>query len=179
MKRHIVIVGAPGCGKTTVVRRTLERLRAAGVEVFGFWTGEIRERGSRQGFDIESLAGKRAVMAHVGLKGGPSVSKYRVDVEAIESVAVEEIRRALREGLPGGILVMDEIGKMELFCAEFRDAVVAAVDGPLRVLATAMGKPHPFVESITQRPDVEVVAVTAANRDGLPDVLIGKLAAAG
>lgn len=178
MKRHILLVGTPGCGKTTVTRRALELLRARGAEVFGFWTGEIRERGARLGFDIESLSGDRAIMAHVRFKGGPSVSKYGVDVEAVNRIAVAEIRRALREGRGGAILIVDEIGKMELFSAEFRDAVTTAVGGPLRLLATAMSKPHPFVDALKRRPDVETIAVTAANRDTLPEFLAVELTTA-
>jgi len=175
IKRHLLLVGAPGCGKTTVARRTAELLRDRGAEIFGFWTGEIRERGARIGFDIESLSGDRAIMAHVGFKGGPSVSKYGVDVEAVNRIAVAEIRRALREARPAAILVIDEIGKMELFSAEFRDAVTTAIGGPLRVLATAMTKPHPFVDALKRRPDVETVAITTTNRDRLPELLAAEL----
>jgi len=176
MKRHILLVGVPGCGKTTVVRRTVERLRDAGAAVFGFWTGEIREAGVRKGFDIESLSGKRAVMAHVTFRGGPRVSRYGVDMGAINDVAVAEIQRALAAGRADAVLIMDEIGKMELLSPEFRAAVNAALDAPLRILATAMTRPHPFVDAVKRRPDVEIVSVTCANRDNLPDVLAGDLA---
>jgi len=176
MMHHIVVVGAPGSGKTTVVRRTIDLLRARGAPVFGFWTGEIRQAGGRVGFDIESASGAREIMAHMDFRRGPAVSKYRVDVEAVKHVAVAEIRRALGAGASGAVLVVDEIGKMELFSEEFRAAVMAALESPLRVLATAMSKPHPFVDAIKARDDVEIVRVTSGNRDGLPDELARRLA---
>jgi nucleoside-triphosphatase len=179
MKRHILLVGTPGCGKTTVIRRTVEILLARGVRIYGFWTGEVRDDSrQRVGFDIESVAGVRAVMAHVDFARGPAVSRYRVDIEAIDRVAVAEMRRALREGGPAATLIIDEMGKMEMFSSAFRDAVAAAMDGPLRVLATAMAKPHPFVDGVKGRSDVEVVSVTHANRDALPEVLAEELTAA-
>jgi nucleoside-triphosphatase len=176
MKRHIILVGPPGCGKTTVIRRTVDRLRDARAPVFGFWTAEIRDQGIRRGFQIETLLGVRSVMAHVDFKAGPKVSKYGVNVEAVNRVAVAEIDRALREGERAAILVMDEIGKMELMSPAFRAAVASAIESPLRILATAMSKAHPFVDGLKRRPDVEVVAVSTANRDSLPEVLAGELA---
>ena len=177
VQRHIILlVGAPGCGKTTVVRRTVELLRARGVRVFGFWSGEIREAGVRVGFDLEAASGARAIMAHAHFARGPAVSKYRVDVPALDDVAVAEIRRAMAEGAAGAALVIDEIGKMELCSTEFRAAVTAALDSRLRVLATATSKPHPFVDAIKARDDIEVVRVTRDNRDRLAQELAQRLA---
>jgi nucleoside-triphosphatase len=177
MQRHIILVGAPGSGKTTVVQRTVELLRDRGADVFGFFTGEIRAAGRRVGFSIESLAGERQVMAHVSFARGPTVSRYRVDVDAINAVAVAEMQRALREG-GAAVLVLDEIGKMELFSPRFRDAVTQALAGRSRILASAMSKPHPFVDAVKGAPDVEVVAVTPTNRERLPRALADELAPA-
>jgi len=179
MKRHILLVGLPGSGKTTIARRAIELLRGRGIRVWGFWTGEIREAGIRRGFDIESLSGFRSVMAHVDLRQRPTVSKYGVDVAAVDTVAVAEINRAVSEGQRGVVLVMDEIGKMELMSPAFRAAVMAAMDSELRILATAMSKPHPFVDRVKGRPDVEVITVTRANRDSLPGTIAASLAGNG
>lgn len=176
MKRQILLVGLPGSGKTTVARRTLEGLQGRGTPVYGFWTGEIREYGTRCGFDIESVSGGRAVMAHVDLPQGPKVSRYGVDVAAVDAVAVAEIRRAVAVGKPGAVLVIDEIGKMELMSPAFREAVTLALDSALRVLATAMSKPNPFVDGVKARPDVDVITATRANRDSLPGTITAGLA---
>jgi len=114
MKRHILLVGLPGSGKTTIARRAIELLRGRGTRVWGFWTGEIREAGNRRGFDIESVSGTHAVMADVDFRQRPKVSKYGVDVAAVDTVAVAEINRAVGAGQRGAVLVIDEIGKMEL-----------------------------------------------------------------
>ena len=80
-------------------------------------------------------------MAHVDLRGRgrPRVSRYVVDVKAIERVGVAAMRRAMRAGQ---IVVVDEIDKMELFCGPFKDAVLQAVGGPYIVVATVMAKPN-------------------------------------
>ncbi|MGE5831636.1 MAG: nucleoside-triphosphatase, partial [Methanomicrobiales archaeon] len=52
MIKNILVTGAPGCGKTTLVRRVAENLEA--IPVAGFYTEEIREKGERVGFALVS-----------------------------------------------------------------------------------------------------------------------------
>ena len=115
-----------------------------------------------------TLDGRTAVMAHVNLRGQgrPRVSRYGVDVGAIERVGVAALRRAMREGQ---IVVVDEIGKMELFCGPFKEAVLQAMSGPHTVVATAMSRPNPWVDSLKAMPDVMLWEVTTGNRDGMAE----------
>ncbi|MGD1996123.1 MAG: nucleoside-triphosphatase [Anaerolineae bacterium] len=168
MGRTLLLVGRPGIGKTTVIRAVAEVL---GEGAGGFYTEEIRRSGRRRGFRLETLDGHEAVMAHVDLRGEgrPSVSRYGVDVGVIEDVGVAALRRAMRERR---IVVVDEIGKMELFCGAFKDAVLDAVDGPCAVVATAMIRPHPWVDALRARPQVAQWEVTRANRDELPERVV-------
>ena len=43
--KHLWLTGPPGCGKTTVVLRLVERLRDLRLQ--GFYTEELREHGQR------------------------------------------------------------------------------------------------------------------------------------
>ena len=62
------ILGPSGCGKTTVLRRSVELLRDRCLS--GFYTEEIRHRGSRVGFRAIGLGGSSAILAHTNF-GGP------------------------------------------------------------------------------------------------------------
>jgi nucleoside-triphosphatase len=168
MGRTLLLVGRPGIGKTTVVRAVVEAL---GEQAGGFYTEEIRGPGGRKGFRLVTLDGQETVMAHVNLRGRgrPRVSRYGVDVGAIERVGVTALRRAMREGR---ILVVDEIGKMELFCGAFKDAVLRAVNGPCTVVATAMARPNPWVDALKAMPNVTLWEVTAGNRDDLAERVV-------
>ena len=168
MGRTLLLTGRPGIGKTTVVKAVADLLRdRAG----GFYTEEIRGPGGRKGFRLVTLDGQEAVMAHVDLRGRgrPRVSRYGVDVSAVERVGVSALRRAMQAGQ---IVVVDEIGKMELFCGPFKDVVLQAIGGPHTVVATVMAKPNPWVDGLKSMPQVEVWEVTVENRDAVAEHIV-------
>ncbi len=165
MGRALLLTGRPGVGKTTVIKAVAEAL---GERAGGFYTEEMRGPGGRKGFRLITLDGQEAVMAHVNLRGGgrPQVGRYGVDVAAMERVGVAALRRAMQKGQ---IVVIDEIGKMELYCGPFKDAVLQAIGGPGTVLATVMAKPNPWVDALKALPQVEGWEVTTENRSSMPD----------
>jgi nucleoside-triphosphatase len=169
---RVLIEARPGAGKTTVAVRLGERLRAAGLPIAGFVTEEIREGGSRVGFRVESFAGQRGLLAHVSLSGPPRVGKYGVDLEAFERVAVPSLRSP-----SGAATVIDELGKMELASAAFRDAVIALFNSDVPIVATVHAFRHPFTDEMKRRAGVELIRLGRANRDGLPDALAERLLA--
>src|ERR671930_595519 len=95
----ILLEGRPGIGKTTVARRLVEVLRMMGASVSGFTTEEIRDRGRRLGFRVESLSGPSAVLAHVDLSGPPRVGKYGVDLAAFERVVLHAFAQPFTDTL--------------------------------------------------------------------------------
>jgi len=127
----------------------------------GFYTEELRDRGVRQGFRIITLDGDEATLAHVGIQSSHRVGKYGVDLSGMDNVAVPSVREAIRNR---DIVVIDEIGKMELFSDNFRDAVLEALDSGKKVLGTVMLASHPWADGVKSRPEVEVVHVTRSNR---------------
>jgi nucleoside-triphosphatase len=172
MSKNILLTGAPGCGKTTLIRRALARLPwPAG----GFYTQELRSGGVRRGFIMMTLDGEEAVLAHIDYAGPPRVGRYGVDVAALEAVGVASIRRALAGAV---LVIIDEIGPMELLSPAFCAAVQEALDSPHAVLGTIVQRAHPFADAIKARPDVTVIPVTPANRDRLLEEVLALVTAA-
>ena len=166
---RVLLEARPGVGKTTVARRVLDLVRQDGVTVAGFTTVELCEARQRVGFAIETVDGARAVLAHVDLHGPPRVGKYGVDVVAFERLAVPAL------AVPARIVVIDELGKMELASAAFRETVRDLFTRPVDVVATVLAFAHPVTDELKARPNVDVVRVTAGNRDALPKRLQHRL----
>src|SRR5919108_4800470 len=116
---RVLVEVRPAVGKTTVARRLAALLQEAVVPLAGFVTEELRERGRRVGFALETFEGARAVLAHVDLSGPPRVGKYGVDLPAFERLAL----RALGSPPADGVALVDELGKMELASEPFRAPV--------------------------------------------------------
>jgi nucleoside-triphosphatase len=154
-----LLTGSPGTGKTTVIRQAITGLE---IKAGGFYTEEIRSGGVRQGFRIITLDGQDAVLAHVDNPGRCRVSKYGVDTTSLDNVGVAAIERAIRDS---DLIVIDEIGKMELFSPGFKEAVLKAIDSGKKLLGTIMLSPHPFADDVKRRAEVKVVEVTRNNHE--------------
>ena len=164
--KNILLTGLPGCGKTTVVRRVVERL--SHQRLAGFYTEELREHGQRLGFEAIGLGGGKTMLAHVDFRTRHRVGRYGVDLEGFEAIVHTELNRE-----PGEVdlIVIDEIGKMECLSPVFVAAITRVLDGPVPVLATIAAKGGGFIAQVKARSDVEIVTVTSANRDRLPEEL--------
>jgi nucleoside-triphosphatase THEP1 len=75
------------------------------------------------------------------------------------------------------LLVIDELGKMELFSEPFRAAVSDLFASTVPIVATVHVARHPFTDELKRRPGVEIVRVTERNRDELPEELATRLSA--
>ncbi|MDQ4027538.1 MAG: nucleoside-triphosphatase, partial [Actinomycetota bacterium] len=114
--------------------------------------------------------GRTGILAHVDFDG-PRVGKYGVDPTAFESLVLPALEVEDTET----IVVIDELGKMELMSEAFRHAVDVLFEGDNNLVATVHVYRHPFTERLKQRPATEVVKVTTANRNGLPQDIATRL----
>ena len=161
MIQKVLLTGRPGCGKTTLIKRVVNKLK---LPAGGFYTEEIREHGQRVGFKIVTLDGETAVLAHVDFKTPQRLGKYGLDLSGLETVGVAALREAMRVRQ---LVVLDEIGPMELRSAIFRDIVTKAFDTGVPILATITARSFPFSDALRKRSDVNVIEVRPNNREQL------------
>ncbi|MDO8568611.1 MAG: NTPase [Dehalococcoidales bacterium] len=157
MQSVYLLTGRPGTGKTSLIKQVVTDLK---VRAGGFYTEEIRSHGERLGFKLVTLDGKAATLAHIDFKSAQRVSRYGVDIEALERVGVV----ALKQAATGcELVVVDEIGKMELLSSDFRETIRQIIDSGKRVLGTIMLSSNPWADEIKHQAQVKLVTVTREN----------------
>jgi nucleoside-triphosphatase len=165
---HILITGPPRCGKSTLIERVVRRLDRPAT---GFFTRELRTGERRVGFAIETLDGKRGILAHQDLRSRYQVGKYGVNLADIDGIAVP----SLVPSGPEELVVVDEIGKMECFSRLFRDTLIRVLDSSHRVLGSIALKGDRFIEGIKGRDDVLLIGLKEVNREEALGVVLGEL----
>jgi nucleoside-triphosphatase len=99
------------------------------------------------------------------------VARYGVDKDGFEAfLATLELLNPNVE-----LVVIDEIGKMELFSNRFRNLVCDVLNNDKQVLATIPLKGNDFTRGVKQRIDIHLIEVTHASRDRLPESIVERL----
>jgi len=129
-ENNIFITGPPRSGKSTMIEEIIEE---TGLKAEGLRTPEIREKGKRKGFKIlDTKEGTEGVLAHVDIEEGPNVSRYTVNLEDLEEFTEKSLKNISDDC---EVVVVDEIGTMELFSDRFEEAVEELLKDERPVLA--------------------------------------------
>ena len=160
-KRRIVITGRPGVGKTTLIEKLVAELS---IPVGGMITREIRKCDHRVGFSVIDIAtGKEGILAHIHQRNGPRMGRYRVNLHDLEEIGIAAIDNAISAG---SIVVIDEIGPMEITSPKFIPAVERVVaSGAQFIISTHAKLDHPLIHRLRQQ--FTLYRVKMGNRDRL------------
>ena len=166
--QNIFITGYPRVGKTTLIKKILEEIEK---KCAGFYTEEIRnEKGNRIGFKIITLEEKReGILAHEEGKRKERVGKYSVFVTEFEELIIDEMKKDAE------LIVIDEIGKMELLSKKFKEQLIVNLEKG-NVIATITKKGGgKYVENLKKREDSKLYELTIENRDRMLDEILQEI----
>ncbi|MFQ6136028.1 MAG: NTPase [Candidatus Hydrothermarchaeales archaeon] len=168
----LLISGMPGSGKTTLCERVIEELEGM-LKIGGFISSEIREGGIRKGFKIRDVrTGKWGTLAHIDQMTGPRLGKYRVNLNDLNTIGVGAILEALEDC---DLIIIDEIGPMELFSDEFEKVIKDTFDSKKHVIATIHFRSRDRLIRRFGMGDIPFLMIDEGNRESLVKDIVGKL----
>jgi len=157
---NVLVTGKPRVGKTTIIARILAESNKSAI---GFITKEIREKGYRIGFNIETLSGiVKPLASKKGKTSKYKVGSYNVYVENVDFV-VDYLKAKIESGTNYDLIVLDEVGKMELYSDSFREFVLYCLEQK-KILGTIMMRDNDFTSKTKNRLDTIVYQLTEKNR---------------
>lgn len=159
----ILLTGEPGCGKTTLLQEFLEAV----TNKQGFVAREVRSEGSRVGFKLVSSSGQTALLASVASTSKLRVSKYGVELEALDGFLSK-----LPVVESYNLLYVDEIGQMQLFSDNFKMLIMSYLNEPNMYMGTITGiYGDEFTKQILAREDIILLKINLDNREQVREVL--------
>ncbi|MFZ0892425.1 MAG: NTPase [Thermoplasmata archaeon] len=160
----IGITGLPGSGKTQTLLRIIQLLEQEGITVGGMVTEPIIEKQRRSGFQIINwLTKEHEVFAHEGMKSRVRSGRYGVNLEALEGLGTRALSEAREQA---DVIVIDEVGKMEVESQLFTQSVVDTLDTNKSIVMTLHKKSrNPLLQDIRRRDELRLLEVTPVNKN--------------
>jgi nucleoside-triphosphatase len=171
MSRRIFLTGRPGIGKTSVLLRVIKALKGGGLLVGGMISQEARRGATRVGFRVIDITNSHdGWLAHIHQESGPSVGKYRVNLHDLHNIGVVAIQSAIDTA---DVIVIDEVGPMELFSTAFKKAVTRAIHSSKILIGVLHYRARdPLISTIRTTPYTHIFEVTLTNRQHLHKTII-------
>ena len=167
MALRIAVTGSPGVGKSTLVQKVVQ---SSGLKAGGMLAHDKRIKDRRVGFEILDLGTGITGMLADETGTGPQLGKYKVRIDDLDNIGARAIENALKSDL----IVVDEIGPMELSSRRFVAAVERALssDRPMLVVLHEWSQ-HILARKV--RKSFKVITVTRENRNSLVKEIAGEL----
>ena len=152
---NIFLTGRIGIGKSTAIGKFLQ-----GIDLsYGGFQTKIESNLVL----LRDLMSKRTAV--VARRNGLN---WEVVKEGFERLGKSAIERAL---VRKDIVIMDELGRFELGCRGFQEAVFSAINSDRHVLGVLKNESNPFLDKIRALPNMTIIEVIEDNREFIPGLI--------
>lgn len=164
-KKHILICGPRGVGKSTLIEKLLAQCT---VPTGGFFTRATpRDARGFHSIYIHPAGTQSLTRSEDNYIGNCNGADRTVYPEVFTRLGVPMLQEK-----ESRILFMDELGFMEVASDPFCRAVMACLDGDIPVIAAVKEYDIDFLNQIRSHPKAEVYRISKENRDALYQQLL-------
>lgn len=166
----LLLTAEPGTGKSTAIKAIVQKLHESEHDIIlsGFYTEAVLDNnGKRLGFDLVDVndvdGSRRAALSRIGFVSQAMVETFGVDLNSLaDFIPLVDCR--------ADVVIIDEIGNMQLYSDHFADLVERTVSGAATMLGSVHVFRHPFTDALKERVDVnlQIIELSKTNRDSLP-----------
>lgn len=129
--------------------------------------------GIRTGFEVKDLTnGATGELASTAAKLGPRVGKYRVNLTDLARVGAKGLSDAAESS---ELIVIDEVGPMELVSPDFRRALRKCIDSQKPILAVVHERLEDDLLSELRSKAKRLIELDPNNRDEAADEVLAEI----
>lgn len=168
----IGLTGLPGAGKTTALLKVLDMLSEnEDITIGGMINEPIVKDRRIIGYTTRNfVTGEKATFGSTKFESKFKVGNIGFDFTQLDEVGVKAIKEAAETC---DVIVIDEVGKMEIESPNFVAAVREVVELEKPMIITLHKKSrNPLLQDIRRRDDVRLLEVTPTNRNLLPHKIV-------
>lgn len=165
----ILLTGAPGVGKSTVIGTFVEQYKEPATWVV---TASIpRPEGGRAGFAATNSKGETRIISHkTDIASNIIVGKNHVDVAAVDHMFAKALHTALSPD--DTLTIVDEIGPIQLLSPAFNHTLQEVFASHAVNLLATIHYNDERLREYRDSPAALLLEVTQENRDSIPDLLL-------
>ena len=165
----LILTGPRGAGKTTLCARLIDQARGAGWRVAGVLSLARVVDGEKTGIDVVDLLSHE--WRALAVRSFTRPSEIRTAGYAFDPQAMEWANQVLAGSGACDLLVVDELGPLELRRRQGWQAGLAALDGGKYCLALVVIRPELLEDAKLRWPQAEVIEIL--NIGELPEIVAG------
>jgi nucleoside-triphosphatase THEP1 len=159
MAKNVLIAGAPGIGKTSLISRLYRDLTPLFIR--GFYKEVIQEYRILKGYRLATFDFQELILAHIHIIGPDRIDEFGLNLDGFNQLITNQLAPDPKVEL----FLIDEIGLMECRSTQFRHMIIKIMNSKIPLIATLSSHEVLKTLKIKDRKDIAILNMTYKNRD--------------